>query len=691
MSPQEQRARAVVLAQALESADPQGRLLDTGQRERATQVALQAARASAGANGAQLPDADLVVLRAEALVRPAVAGNPALALLERPRPWWSWLAVAVPALALLLGIATDQIANPHRVDLLSVPLLAVIFWNLLTYLWLAVWLAAGLRRRPGHRPGRASFLAALRHGVHAWPGPWPDAWRGRRRGALSEVAALFYLHWHRLTEELTVYRWKKVLHLAAAAWGAGIALSLLGRGLVVEYRVGWESTFLQAQHVHAILEALFWPLTVLFSLAPFTVDEVAALRNFAAPGGAGDRWVFLYAGLLGLIVVLPRLGLAGWSAWRALSLSRAVRIDLDQPYYQELLGSLRPARITIGLVTGDARTDSQLLRLLRQSADDPLAPQLAITSAEGDQLRWIEEPGVGQPVDAVLRIPANTHPPRIPHAWESKPIAAPGLERLGQAWLQMPLIVDALRSSLPPSALPGLARVSSECERRHRLCFEQSMARIAAYLFNVARQLEGSMSADTLAQARDQLLLQLFELHRLDGAAGRALEEKLAQTYLAVAGPSGASAMGPPRTSAAGAAAGATMGGAVDLATAGLTLGAGTALGGLLGAGVGWAFAAWKKKELAGETMQALTQAALLLYLEVANSARVRPLADDPRAAWQKAIASAVKQQWRALAPLWSAARDGQGGGDAIRAPTGELTKVLAMTAQSLLDALYPR
>lgn len=698
MSPQEQQARVVVLAQALENSAPPGRWVNADQQERATQAALLASRPDAGANGTPLAAADLVYLRAEALVKSATADHPALALLERPRPWWHWLAVAVPVVALLLGVATDRVGNPHRVDLLSVPLLTVIFWNLMTY----VWLAAGLLWRGKRGTDRASFLVTLLHradaGSVSLPAAWTNSWRGRHRAALAGVSGLFFLHWHRLTEQRTVYRCKKVLHLAAAAWGAGVALSLIGRGLVVEYRVGWESTFLQVPHVHAILEALFWPLTVLFSVTPFTVDEVAVLRNFAVPGEAGDRWVYLYAGLLGLVVIVPRLLLAGWSTWRARALSRAVHIDLDQPYYQDLLSRLRPARLTIGLFAGDTYTAARLLRLLRQTADDPVAQHLVISSAEGDQLRWIEEPDGAVPVDAVLRVSVHMYRPPVPQVWAAKPIAEPGLELLGQTWLQMPRIFDALGPCLPPAAAHGFARLTKQWEHRNGQCFEQSMSRLAAYLLSVTSQLEGSLSADTLAQARDQLLLQLFELHKLDGAAGRALEEKLAQKYLAVAGRSGNSAMGKPQSSAAGAAAGATMGGAVDLATAGLTLGAGAALGGLLGAGVGWVIAARKKKELAGATMLALTQAALLLYLEVANTTRVQAQGDDPRAAWQKAIESAVRQQWTALESLWTAVRDSNGGdkgdgaGDdgALTGAAAELTRLLTTTVQSLLGALYP-
>jgi Protein of unknown function (DUF2868) len=690
MSSQEQRVRMAVLAQALESADPKIRLVDLAQRERATQAALQASRALAGAS--RTTAEDLVYLRAEALVKAAVVAHPGLALLERPRPWWSWLAAGVPLVALLLGVLTDQVGNPHRVDLLSLPLLGVIGWNLLMYALLAA--ALLWHPRPGH--GRASFFASVRHWVNSWPVSWPVSGpvplRSSRGASLAGAAAAFYSQWHSLTEKLTLYRGKKVLHLSAAAWGAGVALSLVARGLVVQYQVGWESTFLQAQHVHAMLQALFWPLKLFFPIAPFSVDEVAALRNFAVPGHGGERWVYLYAGLLGLIVVLPRLVLAGWSAWRAYRIASAIRIDLEHPYYRELVVRLQTTCLVIGLVTDDTRTAAQLQRLLRLGADNPQATDLAISSAEGDQLSWVEKPG-RQPVDVVLQISADLHMTPVPHGWDAQPMAAPDLDLLAGSWLQPPVLLKALARSLPAAALLGLTRLEREWAKRDSLRFQQSMLKVAGYLLDMNLRFNASMSPETLAQARDRLFLQLLELHRLDRTEGRALEEKLAQRYLAGSGSSGASAIAKPKASAAGAAAGATMGGAIDLATAGLTLGAAAALGGALGAGVGWAFAAWKKKGQGGDIMLALTEAALLLYLEVANFSRLQAGEGDDRAGWQTAISSTVRSQKKALELIWSAGRPAGRAGEA-GANTGsaaaELSGLLSMMAQSLLDALYP-
>ena len=86
-----------------------------------------------------------------------------------------------------------------------------------------------------------------------------------------------------------------------------------------------------------------------------------------------------------------------------------------------------------------------------------------------------------------------------------------------------------------------------------------------------------------------------------------------------------------PQAGVAGAATGAAMGASVDLLVGGLTLGAATALGALVGGGAAFIGAAWKNRATAGgatlvqlsdEMMQAMAEAALLRYLAVAHYGR---------------------------------------------------------------------
>ena len=218
----------------------------------------------------------------------------------------------------MLGVLTDAIANPHRVDLVSLPLLGIVLWNLAMYLLLLVGWSAAAPRRDGPAIAAAAAPRRWPAAVAARIGP-----RARRRdGAVPPALAGGDAAPDGAALEARPAP-------VRAGWAVGVALSLLTRGLVVEYRVGWESTFLDASQVHAILSFLRLPALLLFPFQPFSVQEVAALQ-FSQGGGAvaGARWVYMYVALLLVLVVVPRLVLAAFAYWRERMLSRKVPLDL---------------------------------------------------------------------------------------------------------------------------------------------------------------------------------------------------------------------------------------------------------------------------------------------------------------------------------------------------------------------------
>ena len=157
-------------------------------------------------------------------------------------------------------------------------------------------------------------------------------------GQPSRALLGFARDWNRLAASLNYARIARMLHLAAALFAAGAIASLYLRGIVSEYRVGWESTFLGANAVHGLLSAVFWPVVHLLGMQPFSVDQVAALQFSQPPQPAsGARWVHLYAALLALIVVLPRAVLAALAWRRERQLVRTFPLDLQEPYFQRLL------------------------------------------------------------------------------------------------------------------------------------------------------------------------------------------------------------------------------------------------------------------------------------------------------------------------------------------------------------------
>ncbi|MBK7457534.1 MAG: DUF2868 domain-containing protein [Betaproteobacteria bacterium] len=136
------------------------------------------------------------------------------------------------------------------------------------------------------------------------------------------------------------WRWRAaLLHLAAAALAAGLVAGLYLRGLVLDFRAGWQSTFLDAATVQTVLATLLAPAVPATGIALPDAAALEALR--VGPQGAASAsaapWIHLYAAMLALFVVAPRLALAVWAAARSRWLARHVALPKDDPYFQRLL------------------------------------------------------------------------------------------------------------------------------------------------------------------------------------------------------------------------------------------------------------------------------------------------------------------------------------------------------------------
>ncbi len=636
--------RDVLLAQGIEQLDTQHALVSAAEREALLADALRQAAPSPDASPARLED----VLRpwAEGMLRHAVAREPALAALREGLRRWRWAAWAAPLAALLAGLAADRIANAHRVDLLSPPLLLVLAWNLAVYGLLA-W--KGLRRRmgtpqaglPGGPPRPVRWL-------HGWLQRGFRPGRRRGRGLLARIGADFHLRWLEHTGALQGARIDRVLHLCAAAGAAGLALSLLLRGLVVRYQFGWESTFLDAAQVHAIARVLFWPLTALTGLAPFSLEEIAAAQDFAGQGAAGNRWVWMYVGLLVLVVVLPRLLLAAAARWREVRLSRRCLLDLQAPAFDALRAAL-PARIVLGVAGIDEAQVRALVHLQELHAGDagPVRDRLHFVVAQ--------DAATAAGVDAVLFAWRNVPATRLPQPWQQAPRLHLRWTDWGASWPREAQLFVRLRTLLPERAA-ALARLQTAWEGDNRRRFAAATLLLAQHLRGCAALVRDGRAADALAREWRALDTALRALHRLPAqeptadavAAGGPPRHDTADG--AAPGPDMLSVVGTSAGAAAGAAAGAKAGALVDLGLGGLTLGAGTAVGALLGGVGAWALRARQRRGSLQETRRALVEAACLHYLALAHQARL-PQGVDPMLAarWQALVSDAIAARWPVL------------------------------------------
>ncbi|GEM_PF-527951 len=777
MSMDEAAARRVILAHAIETVDTQGKLLSEVERD---QIDRQV-RQEAGADGAEpsaMSPGPFLDLRARHVLRAVEHRNPAVAALQDPWPWQRWVAAGLPVGAMVLGVLTDVIANPHRVDLLSLPLLGLVLWNLFMYaLLLASWLVS-LRRpaAPRSEAPRRRADSLLR-------------WRRGSGNVRADVTALFQLRWQSAARALTVERWKRVLHLSAAGWAVGVSLSLLTRGLVVEYRVGWESTFLDAGQVHAILSFLRLPALLLFPFQPFSVQEVAGLQ-FSQGGGAigGARWVYMYVALLLVVVVAPRLVLAAAAFWHERMLSRKVPVDARDPYYKRVLSLLSAARVQLCLLTHRAEDRAALSRILIQEPD---AGRTLISSPQGDVLRMVDlsaaqvpaaaPPSASAVADWAQRLMRSLLGQGGPQASPSmdpmlatardegsvvlhvvgatgdiaaaspllewlgrptlvlvnRPAAAqsegPGLVAQSEAqalnaavlsfdvfarcWVQERVLLDAICACLPEAGRAGFERIAGAWDQRNLTRLARSMAAVAEHLLYAARQVQevpsAALSVKSLlpaerqaqAQARQaamdevvkrlhvsagELFSRLRVLHGIDEAAAGALQHRLQEKFVVQ------QAVDTPQAGMAGAATGAAMGASVDLLVGGLTLGAATALGALVGGGAAYIAAAWKNRatsagstvvQLSDEMIQAMAEAALLRYLAVAHYGRgAAGAADELTPFWTADVVAAVEAHRDRLTPFWVAARTQPDAGKLAAA----LGRDLEATTREVLARLYP-
>lgn len=326
----ENAARHLTLVRAVEEADAERHILSDDDRLYASRSALELARWDVASTQASLTPALFLHKRAEQILLKLVERHPTLSRLTPPRAWPRWLAAALPLLGFLTGVLVDRVTNPNRVDLLSAPLLLILLWNLGVYLWLIVWGLARVAQKSPPRPWRWTW-SGLPTATGALPLPAP----------LAQAVTRFTEEWLRLSGPLMQARLSRAIHFSAALFAVGAIGSLVLRGLFTQYRAGWESTFLSAESVYALLDGLFTPVMALFTLPGFSLADVQALRNTAsASPDTGAQWVVLYSATLALWVVLPRLAL-GTLAWiKERRLRHHFPLDLTQPYFRQLTAGL---------------------------------------------------------------------------------------------------------------------------------------------------------------------------------------------------------------------------------------------------------------------------------------------------------------------------------------------------------------
>ncbi|MCZ7649793.1 MAG: DUF2868 domain-containing protein [Thermoanaerobaculia bacterium] len=320
----EEDTQAILLVRAFEEADREGLL-----------ALPPAATPAEGSPGARL------AARARPLLAALDARFPFLRALRRTAGLSPRLGAGVALAALAAGLATSALGPAARVNLLSLPLLGLVAWNLAVYLAAALgWLLRG-QLRPGGCLARLLPAAALLAQVRRLSGEIGRVLPGGSARVVGRALSAFLEAWRPLAAPLVVARGRRLFHLAAAALALGMIGGIYLRGLAFEYRATWESTFLSPRAAEAVIGALVAPGRLLVDVE---TEPIAALR--APADGDAAPWIHLLAATVALLVVAPRLLLALVESLRAARLALGLALDLDAPYFRRLLAA-GPLRVLV--------------------------------------------------------------------------------------------------------------------------------------------------------------------------------------------------------------------------------------------------------------------------------------------------------------------------------------------------------
>lgn len=335
----------ILLVQALEESDTQGKFLPLSTRHHATQ--------QARSNGHSLKDHSSDAQMAFLQKRSEIIW----AFLEQTYPdltqAWLRLKLHVPAVlvgipALLAGLLMNGLGTSQRVNLLNFPLFLILGWNIGVYLITAMvrvvhsstgntWLTL-----PAHWLSKLS----AQWGTQAWPGS-QGLGSGEARWIQDATQRFTTACWSK-TRHLWIQRVRLLLHLGAAFMVLGILLGLYIRGLALDYQATWESTFLSADQVHALLHILLGPAAWLLQHPFPSVFDIVALQ--APQHGPAAPWIHMWALTAFMIVVIPRT-LMAWIGQR--SLKRALetfRLPLHDPYFIHLLAPDRGQGVHVAIM-----------------------------------------------------------------------------------------------------------------------------------------------------------------------------------------------------------------------------------------------------------------------------------------------------------------------------------------------------
>ncbi len=241
-----------------------------------------------------------------------------------------WILAGGAVVAFITGWCFAALGQEREINLLALPLIALLLWNAVVLLFS---LFHGAKKSAGAKS--STWLERLLDGFSTAGAP-NDAVK-----SMTTIRARFRtLAWPPMLRR-TGFQFRAWLHLGAALLAFGSVAGMYARGWSKEYHAVWESTLLDEGSARKFLGALFTPASKVTGVA-IPLDKVTQMHRgaevYGEKPGAALPWIHLYAATLGLFIIVPRVLFA------LLELSRAGRVpalELRSPGWRDYLAGVR--------------------------------------------------------------------------------------------------------------------------------------------------------------------------------------------------------------------------------------------------------------------------------------------------------------------------------------------------------------
>lgn len=341
MSLTEKQAQQITLIRVLEQTQSNDALWSVDDAKAAT-------RAAADLMGTKGSFAAFVARRAQWALDTMNKRAPDRAIRLRQARWPFVAGQAVVILALGCGFLTDLLAtnllHPGQINVVELPLLVLIVWNLAFMTWFLVKWLMHLFVRHKSSPGPVIELF----------GQYRASDSLRLSGKHHKIWLDTFKHdWSHLSGPVNTARLKVAVNLASAFFTLGAMAHLIYRAAFDHYTAGWKTTLthsIDANAVHAIIRWVLAPGAYLFKLPIPDAQHIERLRMPPGVGEVAEHWIWLYVGSVLMWVVVPRLWLVALNAFARWRICRNFRLPMTATYFTTLRAAWRGQRIGVSVV-----------------------------------------------------------------------------------------------------------------------------------------------------------------------------------------------------------------------------------------------------------------------------------------------------------------------------------------------------